>query len=77
MVSAIPLRTRLSLCWATGLLTIAVYARENNVAESPARDGLGRLLGLVDIERWGRLRGLDGAEPTAARARVAHELKTQ
>lgn len=52
---------------------VAVHGRQDNVAKSPARKRLGRVLGLVRVQgRW-RLGRLDGAEAAAPRARVAHQ----
>ncbi len=41
---------------------VAIDAREDDVAQTPVGDGLGHLLGLVDVEWGGRAAGLDGAE---------------
>lgn len=53
---------------------VTVNRGEHNVTETPAGDGLGRVLGFVNVEwRW-RTRRLDRAESAATRACVAHEL---
>lgn len=52
---------------------VAVDARQHDVAQPPARQGLGGVLGLVRVQRRGRAVRLDAAEAAAARARVAHQ----
>jgi len=59
---------------------VAVHRRQHHVAEPPAPQRLGRVLGLVRVQRREALprllalaRRLDRAEAAAARARVAHQ----
>ncbi len=52
---------------------VAVHGRQDDVAEPPPRQRLGRVLRLVRVERGWGLGRLDGAEAAAARAGVAHQ----
>ena len=53
---------------------VAVDGRQDNVSETPTRDRLGRVLGLVDVQRRGLARRLDRAEAAATGALVTHDL---
>lgn len=55
--------------------TITVHARQHDVAQSPTADGFCGVFRLVRVQRRGRLGSLDGTEPAASCARVAHELR--
>lgn len=52
---------------------VAVHAGEDDVAQPPAGQGLGGVLGLVGVEGRGPAVRLDTAEAAAAGAGVAHE----
>lgn len=52
---------------------VAVDARQHHVAEPPPRQRLGRVLGLVRVQRGRAAARLDAAEAAGTRARVAHE----
>ena len=58
---------------STIFLNQPVYGSEHDVAQAPIADGLGRVLGFVGVKWWRRLRRLDGAEPAASSAGVAHQ----
>ena len=52
---------------------VPVDGGEDDIAESPPLECLGRVLRLVRVQwRW-CFRCLDGAEPASPRARIAHE----
>lgn len=53
-------------------VTISVNWGENHIVQAPVGDGLGRVEGLVWVQRW-RLTGrLNWAEPAPTGARVSH-----
>lgn len=52
---------------------VTVDAGEDDVAQAPAGESLGRVLGLMGIQGWRRAARLDAAEAAAAGAGVAHE----
>lgn len=56
------------------MLTIAVYAGQDNVTQAPAADSFSSVLRLMYVKRLWLPVGLHRAEPASASACIAHEL---
>ena len=52
---------------------VTVDRRKHNIAETPPRNGLGRVLWLMRVQRRGLSRRLDGAEAARTCACIAHQ----
>lgn len=58
--------------FSLSLSSSPVDACEHDITHSPLRDGCGRVLDLVLVQRRRGLRGVNGAEPAPPRTSVSH-----